>query len=39
MNKQENEFIDKLGGVLKNPQKFYFLLMLSGMSGQEALNK
>lgn len=36
MNKQENEFIDKLGGVLKNPQKFYFLLMLSGMSGQEA---
>lgn len=36
MKKEENEFIDKLGGVLRNPQKFYFLLMLSGMSGQQA---
>jgi hypothetical protein len=36
MKIEKNEFIDQLGGVLRSPQKFYFLLMLSGFSGQRA---
>jgi len=36
MNQTKNEIVNAFGGILKNPQKFYFLLLLSGMSAGQA---
>jgi len=34
----ESEFVSSMKGVLKSPQKFYYLLIISGMSASKAQN-
>lgn len=38
LNVSKTEFISAMKGVLNNPQKFYYLLMLSGYSASRAQN-